>query len=121
MSSFAPVPDVPLEGLDLATSSLFKALKEDVEILTGARMNGVRAVMSDNITVQAQDNQQMKRVSAGGNGYATSYPNAASVVYPLVIINYQDYIQLVTDVQNIANDVARLQSVVNSLIGQLRS
>ena len=121
MASFAPVPDVPLEGLNLAETGLFKALKEDVEILTGARVAGVRAITSDLITIQPTDNQQLKRVTAGGNGYATSYPNAASVVYPLVIVSATDYANLVQDVQNVANDVARLQNVVNSLIGLLRS
>lgn len=121
MPSFAPIPDVPLEGLNLAESTLFKALKEDVEILTGARIAGTRAVTNDTVTITPQDNQVLKRVTAGGNGYATSYPNAASVVYPLVIISYTDYQNLVADVQNVANDVARLQNVVNSLIAQLRS
>jgi len=112
-----------MEGLDLASYNLFKALKENVEILTGQR-NGVsgvaKAVTTDMVTVQPTDVQTMKRVLAGGNGFATSYPNSASIVYPLVIISYTDYQQLVADVQNVANDVARLQNVVDSLIANLR-
>lgn len=121
MASFAPVPDVPLEGLNLAESGLFKALKENVEILAGARVAGVRAVTSDSVTIQPADNQQLKRVTAGANGYYTQFPNAASVTYPLLVVSAADYANLVQDVQNVANDVARLQNVVNSLITQLRS
>jgi hypothetical protein len=123
MASFPPIPDVPLEGLNLAESSLFKSLKEAVEILTGARTSGIRAITSDTVTVQPKDNQQLKRVTAGGNGYATQYANGAvlaAVGTPIVIISYTDYLLLVQDVQNVANDVARLQDVVNSLIGQLQ-
>lgn len=121
MASFAPVPDVPLEGLNLAESSLFKALKENVEILAGTRTNGVRAITSDVVTIQAANNQDHPRVAAGAQGYATSYPNAGSVVYPLVIVSATDYAALVQDVQNVMNDLAKVQNALNSLIGQLRS
>lgn len=123
MASFAPIPDVPLEGLNLAESGLFKALKENVEILAGARTAGLRAITTDNITVVAQNVQQLARVTAGANGYATSYPNGASLAAQtgaIVIISATDYANLIQDVQNVANDVGRLQNVVNSLIGQLQ-
>lgn len=121
MASFAPIPDVPMDGLNLAESGLFKALKENAEILAGVRVQGVRAVTSDTITIQPANNQSSPRVTAGAQGYATSYPNSASVTYPLVIISATDYANLVTDVQNVMNDLAKVQNVVNSLIAQLRS
>ena len=111
MASFAPIPDVPLEGLNLAESSLFKAMKENLEILAGARTQGVRAVTSDLVTIQPTNNQANPRVTAGGQGYATSYPNAASVVYPLVVISATDYVNLVQDVQNVMNDLAKVQNL----------
>jgi hypothetical protein len=123
MASFPPIPDVPFEGLNLAESSLFKALKEAVEILTGARTVGVHAITSDTVTIQPANNQQTPIVSAGGQGFATSYTNGANLAGQtgaIVIINYLDYLKLVQDVQGVANDVARLQNVVNSLIGQLQ-
>ena len=110
-----------MEGLNLAESGLFKALKENVEILAGARIQGVRAITSDLVTIQATDNQTSKRVTAGAQGYATSYPNAGSVVYPLVVVSATDYANLVQDVQNVMNDLAKVQNAVNSLIGLLRS
>jgi hypothetical protein len=124
MASFAPIPDVPLEGLNLAESSLFKALKENVEILTGARTNGVRALTSDGVTIQATNNQDHPRVTAGAQGYATSYPNGATLAAQtgaIVIVNSTDYANLVQDVQNVMNDLAKVQNALNSLIGQLRS
>jgi len=122
MPSFAPVPDVPLTGLNLAESNLFNALKENVEILTGARVHAVHAVTNDRVTITPQDNQQLKRVTAGANGYATSYANGAALAAQsgaIVIISATDYANLISDVQNVANDVGRLQTVVNSLIAQL--
>lgn len=110
-----------MEGLNLAESGLFRALKENVEILSGARISGIRALTNDSITVIPSDVQQAKRTNAGATGYATSYPNSASVVYPLVIVSATDYAALVSDVQNVMNDLARLQNVVNSLLQQLRS
>ena len=109
-----------MEGLNLAESGLFRALKENVEILTGARVSNVRALTNDLVTIVPTDNQQLKRTTAGANGYATSYPNSASLVYPLVIVSATDYAALVSDVQNVMNDLARVQNVVNSLIAQLR-
>ena len=123
MASFAPIPDVPLEGLNLAESALFKAMKENIEILAGARTVGVRAITSDSVTVVPQDVQQLKRLTAGANGYAVSYPNGATLAAQpgaIVLISSADYVNLLQDVQNIANDVSRLQNVVNSLIGQLQ-
>ena len=123
MASFAPIPDVPLEGLNLAESALFKALKENVEILAGARVTGVRAVTNDSVTVVPQDVQQLKRLTAGAFGYVVNYPNGATLAAQtgvVGIVSATDYVNLLQDVQNIANDVARIQNVVNSLIGQLQ-
>jgi hypothetical protein len=74
MASFAPIPDVPLEGLNLAESGLFRAMKENLEILAGVRSTGIRAITSDVVTITPQDNQALKRVTAGADGYAKSYP-----------------------------------------------
>ena len=124
MASFAPVPDVPLEGLNLAESSLFKALKENVEILAGTRTQGVRAITSDVVTIQATDNQGHPRVTAAAFGYATTYTNGAQLAAQtgnITIISVTDYVNLVQDVQNVMNDLAKVQNALNSLIGQLRS
>jgi hypothetical protein len=124
MASFAPIPDVPREGLNLAESALFTAMKENIEILAGVRTSGIRAITSDVVTIQPTDNQSLKRVTAGASGYATSYPNGATLAAQtgaIVIISATDYANLIQDVQNVANDLAKVQNVVNSLIGQLRS
>jgi hypothetical protein len=121
MASFAPIPDVPFEGLNLAESSLFKAMKENIEILAGARATGVHAVMSDTITIQPTNNQQMIAVTARAN--AVDYPNGATLAAQtghIIIINYAEFVALVSDVQQVINDLGRVQSVVNSLIGQLQ-
>lgn len=123
MASFAPIPDVPLEGLNLAESGLFKALKEDVEILTGARISNVRAITSDLVTIQPSDNQSTPRVTAGGQNFATSYAGGggANLPNPTILVSSTDYLKLVSDVQGVMNDLAKVQNVVNSLISLLRS
>jgi len=120
---WSPIPDVPLEGLNAAESGLFRAMKENLELAAGVRIPGIYALGSPNVTVAVQDVQQMKHVSAGANGYAVSYPNGASLAAAtgaIVIISATDYANLISDVQGVANDVARLQNVVNSLIAQLQ-
>ena len=122
MASFAPIPDVPTEGLNAAESSLFRAIKENVELLCGINANaGFHAVLNDRVTLQAQPNPAIVPLKAGANGYATSYAGGAGLPNPVFIVNYQDYANLVQDVQQLQNAVTYLTAVVNSLITQLRS
>jgi hypothetical protein len=53
----------------------------------------------------------MTQVTATGSGFTISGTNVPSL---------DDYVKLVVNVQQLANDVATLRSVVNTLINQLK-
>ena len=112
MPTFASIRDIPQTGLSEWESAVLNAMKENIEILMGQRASGVRAITSDTVTVQQQDVQQMKQVTATGAGYTISGVTVAAL---------DDHVKLINNVQQLANDVASLQQVVNVLIGQLRS
>lgn len=122
MASFAPIPDVPMEGLNAAESSLFRALKENVELLCGLNAQSpVHAMTNDKVIQWDGRNPAIVPIKAGANGYATSYAGGAGLPNPVFIVNYQDYANLIQDVQQLQNAVTYLTAVVNSLITQLRS
>ena len=53
----------------------------------------------------------MRRVTAEGKGYTISGQNVPDL---------DDYAKLIVNVQDLANDVAYLRSVINVLIAQLK-
>lgn len=111
--NFAAVPNIPLSELSNWQYSTLNSLKENVELLTGARAGGqLRALTKAQVTVAAPPAQTMTNVSAQGTGY-----NVSGVSVP----SLEDYVQLVSDVQSLANDVTTLRSTVNSLIAQLKA
>lgn len=112
MPSFSAIRDIPQTGLSEWEWALLSALKENLEVLMGQRQSGVKAVTTDSISVVQQDVQQMKQITAQGAGYTISGSTVPSL---------DDYVKLMTNVQQLANDLASLQNVLNTLIGQLRS
>lgn len=112
MPNFSPIRDVPQQGLNEWEAALLNALKENVEVMTGARQTGVHVITNDMIRVLPQDVQQMKQVTATGAGISIS---------GTVVAEHGDYVKLINNVQMLANDVARLQAVVNALLTELRS
>lgn len=113
LPTFAAVPNIPLSELNNWQYSTLNSLKENVELLTGARANGqLRALTKAQVTVTPPPTQVMTTVSARGTGY-----NLSGVSVP----SLEDYVQLVADVQSLANDVASLRSTVTSLIAQLKA
>lgn len=113
-SRYTAVPAVPLVGIDEWQSQLLNAIKENVELLIGARGETDRASAALNrasLNVSVPPVQTMVRVSANGNGVTISGANV-----PVI----EDYTQLLSDVQRLANDVANLRATVEILITQLR-
>lgn len=110
---FTAIPSIPQGGLTDWQFNTMTAMKENIELLIGARGSdrSVRAVVSGQITVANPPNQTMTRVSAGGAGFTIGGTTVPSL---------DDYIKLVSDVQQLANDVASLQATVNALINQLK-
>jgi hypothetical protein len=89
-------------------------MKENIELLTGARTNGVRAVMSDVLAsrIKAVDNLTIRQITAVGAGFNIAGNNVPSLA---------DYNLLRQDVQTLINDVARVQTTLNSLIQALET
>jgi len=112
---FTAIPNVPQGGgiTDWQFNTM-TALKENLELLMGARGAdaSVRAVLSGQITVPNPTQQRMTQVSATTAGFTIQNVKVPSL---------DDYTKLVSDVQLLANDVARLRDTVNTLINQLRT
>jgi hypothetical protein len=109
MPQFAPIRDIPQSGLTEWESALLQGLKENVELLAGARVNGVRAVMSDVVAnnIRPQDYRTLVQISAVGAGFDIG----GSLVPSLA-----DYNLLRADVQNVINDLGRVELALNNLI-----
>jgi len=111
---YTAVPAVPLVGIEEWQSQLLNAMKENIELLTGTRGEPDLASVAINrarLTVAVPPAQSMVQVSAQGSGATISGANI-----PIL----EDYVQLITDVQKLANDVANLRATVEVLITQLR-
>jgi len=111
---YTAVPAVPLVGIEEWQSQLLNAMKENIELLTGTRGEPDLASVAINrarLTVAVPPTQSMVQVSAQGSGATISGANI-----PIL----EDYVQLITDVQKLANDVANLRATVEVLITQLR-
>ena len=111
---FTAIPAIPQQGLTDWQFQTLNAMKENIELLTGAR--GVNAASATAITrgtvnVASAPPQTMQRVTAEGVGFTISGVTVPSL---------DDYAKLVSDVQQLANDVATLRNTVNALINQLK-
>ena len=110
---FTAIPSIPQGGLNDWQFNTLTAMKENIELLIGARGtdNSVSAVVKGQITVPNPAAQNMTRVTAQGTGYTIGAATVPSL---------DDYGKLVSDVQQLANDVASLRTTVNTLVNQLK-
>jgi hypothetical protein len=97
-------------------SIILSSLKENVELITGQRTGAVdlqsRALFKGDFRLAPAEEQTMTRITARGAGFNVSGVDVAAL---------DDHGKLMTDVQNLANDVARLRATVNTIIGQITS
>jgi hypothetical protein len=114
MARFTAIPNVPQSGVDFWLVQTLTAMKENVELLagTGGELDGASAALTrGNVSVEAAPPQTMTQVTAVGAGFTISGQDVASL---------EDYVKLIGNVQQLANDVANLRTTVNALILQLR-
>ena len=114
MARFSAIPNPPQSEMSGWQYYMLNALKENVELLTGARgeKDGAsRAITKAAITVTQAPAQTMRQVTAQGAAV-----NLDGAVVPAM----DDYTELLKNVQSLANDVAALRATLNALIGQLR-
>jgi len=115
MARFAAVPAVPQSGLTPAEYATIAALKENVELLIGARGEvgaTSRALTKGQVSVTEAPTQRMQQVSAEATGFTLSGVNVPSMT---------EYVKLLSDVQQLANDVAAIRTTLNVLIQQLKA
>lgn len=110
---FTSVPNIPQGGVSDWQFQVLNSLKENVELLTGARGsdNSVKALTVGQLSVTNPPNQNMTRVSASGAGVTLG-----NVTVPTL----DDYSKLISDVQQLANDLAAVRNTLNTLINQIR-
>jgi hypothetical protein len=110
---FAAIPSIPQGGITDWQFSLLTAMKENIELLTGARGSddSARAILKGQLTVANPPPQTMVRVTAEGTGY---------IISGVAVPSIDDYSKLILDVQQLANDVANLRATLNALINQLK-
>lgn len=110
MARFTAIPTIPV-GVDSRVSLVLNALKENVELLSGARGDtATHAVLSGQITSQGASGS-FTGITAQGQGFTVGGQQVAG---------YDDYAKLISDVQTLAADVATLRATFNALITQLR-
>lgn len=114
MAEFVPIPKIPQQDVSPWMYAVLTALAENMELVMGVRTENVRAVTSDSITVIPQAYQLLKRITADGASYTAPLPGGAQV--PAL----SDYVKLAQDVQAVINDLARIESALNTLLAQLR-
>ena len=109
---FSAIPNIPQQGLTDWQFVTLNAMKENLDLLTGARgsITGT-AITKGSVTAVDAPTQTMQRVTAEGTGYTISGVTVPSL---------DDYGKLVTNVQQLANDVAALRTTLNTLINQLK-
>lgn len=110
---FTAIPSIPQSGLTDWQFNTMNAMKENLELLIGARGSdtSIRAILSGQVTVSNPPAQTMRQVTAQGAGFTISGVTVPSL---------DDYSRLLSDVQQLANDVTNLQATVNVLINQLK-
>lgn len=111
---FTGVREVPLEGVNFALYESVVSMKQNLELLIGQRGesdNASRAITPAYITVPEAGPQRSAAMTAEGAGF--SLQNAQ-------VPSYDDYIKALTDMRNLAADVAELRQIVNALLVQLK-
>ncbi len=110
LPKFTAIPNIPQQGLSEWHFITLNAIKENIDMLIGARGKDVSAVTRGSVTVTTPA-QTLKQVTALGTGYTINGVTVAGLT---------DYVKLVKDVQQLANDVASLQNTLTGLLNQLK-
>jgi hypothetical protein len=111
---FTAIPNIPQQGLTDWQFQTLNARKDNLDLLIGARGSTpltAAAITKGSVTVAPAPAQLMPRVTAEGLGFTISGVTVPSL---------DDYVRLVTNVQQIANDVSNLRATLNTLINQLK-
>ena len=112
---FTALPSIPQINIDPWQYYFLNSVKENLELLTGQRGGVARsasAVFKSQISLDSAPEQKMTRVTAEGAGISVSGAQVPSL---------DDYAKLLSNVQELANDVAALRQTLNILISQIKA
>jgi hypothetical protein len=115
MPQYQGIPAIPPEQIQQWQYDILSAMKENLEILMGVRGPG-RAITNDAIGVEPTDRQVMKQLSARGDFYNLT-TTSGDIQFPRLT----DYVKLLNDVQQLAIDVANIQSALNALTSNMKA
>lgn len=110
-SRFVVVPNITQAGINPAQYALFSSLKENIELLIGARGDVTRAVVRGQVTVRAVD-KSGDGLSAQGSGVTIS--GAA-------VPTLDEYHKLLADVRRLNTELNAVRDTLNTLISQIRT
>lgn len=114
-AKFTVIPNLPQLGVPGGQGYVLTALKENVDLLTGAKgskYSDSSAVTRGSITVADAPDAELTRVTAEGAGFSIN-----NVLVP----DFDDYVKLISNVQTLLEDVTALRKTLNTLIQQLKS
>lgn len=134
MARFTGIPSLPQSGVEEWNLRTLNALKQNVELLTGTRGESDRAsqaLLRSQFTV-GQAPLPMLTTTAAFSPVLFQYHivkdiagnNQFVVAYDTNIGSLQNFITAAAardDIQRLANDVAQLRAVLNTLIQQLKA
>jgi hypothetical protein len=109
--SFPAIPTIPQQGLDTWHYQTLNAMRDTLEMLTGARGPAAAAALKSDVRVTALAPLNATRVSASGAGH---------MLNGVAVADRDDYVRLILDVQRLMNDVSQLHAVLGVLVSQLR-
>jgi len=127
-TKYSAIPALPDTGVEQWQAYMLDSIKENVELLNGSRGEdgqASKAITKAQLSVNQPTTQQMTNVTATGAGAAvltafTIVNNSVNVTGRANVPILEDYNSLLTNVQQLANDVARLRATVDILISQLK-
>ena len=127
-TKYSAIPALSDTGVEQWQAFMLDSIKENVELLTGSRGEdgqASKAITKAQLSVASPPVQQMTNITATGAGSAvlTGFTIVGSTVNVTGRANVpvlEDYNLLLSNVQQLANDVAGLRATVEILISQLK-
>lgn len=127
-TKYSAIPALPDTGVEQWQAFMLDSIKENVELLTGSRGEdgqASKAITKAQLSVASPPVQQMTNITATGAGAAvltafTIVNNSVTVTGRANVPVLEDYNLLLSNVQQLANDVAGLRATVEILISQLK-
>ena len=137
MARFTGIPSLPQSGVEEWNLRTLNAIKQNVELLTGTRGENDRAsqaLLRSQFTVNPAPLPSLTSVAPitvpNSIAYINVTPSATGIAVPVAgTLGWTSFLSPLVnnafasaqDVQRLANDVAQLRAIMNTLIQQLKA